>query len=180
MMSSALAFNSYDNSDKFTASFPQGHYSTSHSIDKCFDGSNTSGECSSIQGGTMSIVFKSPSDVTNLNLTLASTLHVYDYLEVDGIRYEYDLSGIYNFPNFTNITVFAKSTSYVHLKEITFDFVNTPIIHPPTDGNSCAGYSCWFPTQQDFRDTFLALLMLMTVVFSLGYIGKIVRTGGES
>ena len=122
MMSSALAFNSYDDSDKFTASFPQGHYSASYSIDKCFDGSNTSGFCASIQGGTLSIIFNSPSDITNFNLTLATTLHIYDYLEVDGTRYEYDSSGIYNFSNVTNITIFAKSNSFVYLTEISFDF----------------------------------------------------------
>ena len=180
MMSSALAFNSYDDSDKFTASFPQGHYSASYSIDKCFDGSNTSGFCASIQGGTLSIIFNSPSDITNFNLTLASTSHIYDYLEVDGTRYEYDLSGIYNFSNVTNITIFAKSNSFVYLTEITFDFEIVTTGGGNENDISCSGYSCWFPTEQDFRDTFLALLMFMTVVFSLAYIGKIVRTGGES
>ncbi len=124
-----FSLNSYTDNDKYTASF-SAEYSSAYSIDKCFDGSNTSGTCASIQGGTMSIIFKESSDITNLNLILASTSHIYDYLEVDGTRYEYELSGIYNFLNVTNITVFSKSTSFVYLKEIIFDFETVV-----TDGN---------------------------------------------
>ena len=39
--------------------------------------------------------------------------------------------------------------------------------------------STWFPTEADYRSTFLSLLLLMVVSFSMAYLGKLVRTAGN-
>lgn len=115
-----FAFNSYTDNDKYSAAF-SAPFNSNYLIEKCFDGSATS-YCASVVGGKMSITFNKPSKVTNLNLVLALTSLVYDYLEVDGMRYEYNPSNIYNFANASTITVFAKLDSFIYLREITFDF----------------------------------------------------------
>jgi len=39
--------------------------------------------------------------------------------------------------------------------------------------------STWFPTEADYRNTFLSLLLFMVVSFSMAYLGKLVRTAGN-
>ena len=39
--------------------------------------------------------------------------------------------------------------------------------------------SNWFPTEDDYRSTFLSLLLFMVVNFSMAYLGKLVRTAGN-
>ena len=39
--------------------------------------------------------------------------------------------------------------------------------------------STWFPTEQDYRNTFLSLLLFMVVSFSMAYLGRLVRTAGN-
>ena len=115
-----FSLNSYTNNDKYTASF-SAPYDANHDIEKCFDHSQTA-TCISAKNGTMSIVFNESSDVTNLSLISYSTFYDYHHLEVDGISYEPESSGIYNFSKATNITVFPKLGSYLYFREITFDF----------------------------------------------------------
>ena len=115
-----FSFNSYDDGDKFTASF-SAPYDANHDIEKCFDNSQTA-TCISAKNGTMSIVFNESSDVTDLSLISYSNFYDYHHLEVDGINYEPESSGIYNFSKATNITVFPKLGSYLYFREITFDF----------------------------------------------------------
>lgn len=150
-----FSLNSYTDTDKYTASFSQA-YSSSYSIDKCFDNNPSSTYCASVRGGTMSIIFNEPSDVSSLNLVLALASHIYDYLEVDGTRYEYDTSGIYNFSNVTNVIVFAKSTSYVYLKEISFDFET--VITNDVDGSEISQGVNWSMFSYSF--TIVAVLAL--------------------
>ena len=152
-----FSLNSYTDNDKYTASF-SAPYSSAYDIEKCFDGSTATGyQCLSVTGGTMSIVFNEPSDVIHLNLVLGSTSHIYDYLEVDGTRYEYESSGIYNFSNVTNITVFAKSTTRVYLKEISFYFV-TVVTGDNGDNNNISEGVNWSMFSYSF--TIVAVLAL--------------------
>jgi len=40
--------------------------------------------------------------------------------------------------------------------------------------------SAWFPSEIEYRNTFLALLLFTVVSYSMAYLGKIIRTGGAS
>ena len=40
--------------------------------------------------------------------------------------------------------------------------------------------SAWFPSELEYRNTFLALLLFTVVSYSMAYLGKIIRTGGAS
>jgi hypothetical protein len=40
--------------------------------------------------------------------------------------------------------------------------------------------SAWFPSEIEYRNTFLALLLFMVVSYSMAYLGKVIRTGGAS
>jgi len=49
-----------------------------------------------------------------------------------------------------------------------------------THGSVFAFNSAWFPSEIEYRNTFLALLLFMVVSYSMAYLGKVIRTGGAS
>lgn len=171
-----FALNSYTDQDEYSASLSQ-PFSSKYIVENCFDGS-TSSFCATSKNGSLTITFNQPSKVTNLSLILASPNYIYEYIQVDGTRYEYNSSGTYNFQKATDISIFPSLDSYVFLSEVSFDFEFVGF-----GGNSefnCRGFSCWFLTEADYENVWLALLTFIVSIFSLAYLGRIIRTGGQS
>lgn len=155
---------------------------TTYTVDKCFDG-NSSTIC--ITFGHLNINFSKPVHISSLSISnrLACCQDRLSHLFVNSVRYELGENQTYLFDDLDSVStikIFPKDGEELNLSEVHFVYELAP--DTSLSDTFCTGFlnSCWFKDKEDFRDVFLSLLSFMVVMFSLAYIGKIIRTGGNS